>query len=81
MFRAVPTEDLSTEHLDSLSATERAAALRRASALAGCLVHAADLLIDELIEDIVSLRAEENVADERRRGQPHRAGGYAGRCE
>jgi hypothetical protein len=65
MFRAVPTEDLSTGHLDSLSATERAAALRRASALAGCLVHAADLLIDELIEDIVSLRAEENVADER----------------
>jgi hypothetical protein len=65
MFRAVPTADLSTEHLDSPSAAEHAAALRRASALAGCLMHAADLLIDELIDDIVTLRAEETVADER----------------
>jgi hypothetical protein len=65
MFRAVPTEDLSAGHLDSPSAAEHAAALRRATALAGCLMHAADLLIDELIEDIVSLRAEETAADER----------------
>lgn len=64
MFGAVPTEHLSTEDLARLSTTERTAALRRASALAGCLIHAADLLIDELIEDIVSLRSEENAADE-----------------
>jgi hypothetical protein len=60
LFDAVPMEDLSTAHLESLSQTERSAALRRASALAGCLIHAAVIIIDELIEDIVSLRMEED---------------------
>jgi hypothetical protein len=57
LFRAVPTEELCAEHLDDLSPGERAAALRRASALAGCLIYAADIVIDELIDDVVSLRA------------------------
>jgi hypothetical protein len=61
LFQAVPTEDLCTEDLDGLSSTERAAALRRASALAGCLIYAADIVIDELIDDIVSLRTEKNT--------------------
>jgi hypothetical protein len=56
LFQAAPTEDLSTEDLEALSTTERAAALRRASALAGCLIYAADIVIDGLIDDIVSLR-------------------------
>ena len=47
---------------DSLSPAERAAATRRAAALAGCLIQAAEVLIDELIDDIVSLRAEESAA-------------------
>jgi hypothetical protein len=65
MFRAMPAADLSTEHLDSLSAADRTAALRRASALAGCLMYAAVLLIDELIDDVVSLRDENTEDDER----------------
>lgn len=64
MFQALETEDLSTENLDGLSAAERASALRRASALAGCLMHAAIIVIDELIDDIVSLRARADLADE-----------------
>jgi hypothetical protein len=61
LFQAVPTEDLCTEDLEGLNSTDRAAALRRASALAGCLIHAADIVIDELIDDIVSLRTEQNT--------------------
>lgn len=61
LFQAVPTEDLCTEDLDGLSSTEHAAALRRASALAGCLIYAAVIVIDELIDDIVSLRVEETT--------------------
>ena len=64
VFRAVPAEDLSAVPLEDLSATERAAARRRAAALAGCLIQAADVLIDELIDDIVSLRTEEPAAGE-----------------
>jgi hypothetical protein len=64
MFRAMPVADLSAADLDGLGATERAAALRRATALAGCLMYAADLLIDELIDDIVILRADETGADD-----------------
>lgn len=64
MFRAVPVERLSTEDLARLSATGRTAALQRAAALVGCLMHAADLLIHELIEDIVSMRSAESAADE-----------------
>ena len=59
-FRAIATEDLSTKDLESLSPADRATVLRRASALAGCLIHAADFVIDELIDDIASLRAKEN---------------------
>jgi hypothetical protein len=61
LFRAVPTEELCTEHLDDLSPTERTGALRRASALAGCLIYAADIVIDELIDDIVRLRANRST--------------------
>lgn len=68
MFQAMPTEHLSTEDLTRLGTSARTAALQRAFALAGCLMHAADLLIDQLIEDIVSLRSAENVADERDAG-------------
>lgn len=60
MFQAAPVEDLSTENLESLSPTERAAALRRASALAGCLIHAAVIVTDQLIDDVCILRAKEN---------------------
>ena len=38
-FQALPVEELSTEDLDNLGDKERAAALHRASALAGCLIH------------------------------------------
>jgi hypothetical protein len=62
VFRAVPAEELSAAPLDRLSPAERAAATRRAAALAGCLIQAAEVLIDELIDDIVSLRAEESAA-------------------
>lgn len=61
MFQALPKEDLCTEDLDGLNSTERAAALRRASALAGCLIYAADIVIDELIDDIISLRSEKDT--------------------
>jgi hypothetical protein len=60
LFQALPLEDLCTEDLDGLGSAERAAALRRASALAGCLIYAADIVIDELIDDIVNLRDEED---------------------
>lgn len=60
-FRAIPIEELSTEDRNSLSPTEHDAALRRASALAGCLMHAADIVIDELIDDIDSLRAQDDT--------------------
>jgi hypothetical protein len=65
MFRAVPAADLSAEHAGSWTAAEQAAARRRAAALAGCVMLAADLLIDELIEDIVSLRVDETAAGDR----------------
>jgi hypothetical protein len=61
MFQAMPVEDLSTEDLAGLSATERAAALHRASALAGCLIHAAVIVTDQLIDDVCALRAKENT--------------------
>lgn len=60
-FRAIPIEDLSTEDLNSLSPTGHDAALRRASALAGCLMHAAEIVIDELIDDITSLRDHDDA--------------------
>lgn len=56
LFQALPLEDLCTEDLDGLGS----AAMRRASALAGCLIYAADIVIDELIDDIVNLRDEES---------------------
>lgn len=61
LFRAIPTENLSTEDLEGLRATEHAAARRRASALAGCLIYAAEIVIDELIDDVGSLRAQEDT--------------------
>jgi hypothetical protein len=62
LFQALPLEDLCTEDLDGLGSAERTAAMRRASALAGCLIYAADIVIDELIDDIVNLRDEESDA-------------------
>lgn len=55
-FRAFPVAELSTQDLDSLSPPERTEALRRATALAGCLMHASEIAIEELFEDIVDLR-------------------------
>jgi hypothetical protein len=52
---------LATENLKSLSSADRTAALRRASALIGCLIHAAEIVIDELLDDITSLRSQEDT--------------------
>ncbi len=62
LFQAMPIEDLCTEDPAHLDSDERAAALRRASALAGCLVQASVVVIDHLISDIVDLRQEETGA-------------------
>jgi len=62
LFQAMPTEELATGQLDCLSPAERTVALRRESALAGCLVDAAVITVDHLIVDIVSLRTGEAVA-------------------
>lgn len=56
-FRAFPVAALSTQDLESLSPPERAEALRRATALAGCLMHASEIAVEELFEDIVDLRS------------------------
>jgi hypothetical protein len=50
-------DDLTTEDLDSLSREQRGAAVRRSTALAGCLMHAAEIVIDHLFDDIDDLRA------------------------
>jgi hypothetical protein len=58
-FRAFPVAALSTQDLESLSPPERAEAIRRATALAGCLMHASEIAVEELFEDIVDLRRRE----------------------
>ena len=63
--RALSIEELSTENLAELGPDERAAAVRRATALAGCLVHASVILVDQLIEDVVELHdaGDDEVVD------------------
>jgi hypothetical protein len=56
LFAAFRVEDLNVQDLDSLPAGEREAALRQATALAGCLVQAAEVVIDYLFQDIEDLR-------------------------
>lgn len=60
-FQALPIEELATENLNSLNSKERSAALRRASALAGCLIQASVIIVDQLIEDIVELRERKDA--------------------
>ena len=55
-FRAVPIGELVPEDLDELPPDERVHALRRASALAGCLIHASVWVVDNLFEDFAELR-------------------------
>lgn len=65
LFRAFPVDELATEDLGDLGPQERAAAHRRASALAGCLIQASVILVDQLIDDVAELRKHEGTADER----------------
>jgi hypothetical protein len=58
-FRAFPVAALSTQELESLSPPDRTEALRRATALAGCLIHASEIAVEELFEDIGDLRRRE----------------------
>lgn len=60
-FRAFPLASLSTQDLESLSPPERAEALRRAAALAGCLMHASEIVVEELFEDVVDLHTQEVI--------------------
>jgi hypothetical protein len=57
-FTAWGLEDLTAWDLDDLSPPERAAALRRARALAGCLILASVITVDELFQDVDGLRQE-----------------------
>jgi hypothetical protein len=65
LFRAFPVDELAPEDLSSLGPQERAAAHRRASALAGCLIQASVMVVDQLIEDVTELRKHEGAVDER----------------
>jgi hypothetical protein len=65
LFRAFPVEELATEDLSSLGPQERATAHRRACALAGCLIQASVMVVDQLIEDVTELRKHEGPADQR----------------
>ncbi len=65
VFRAFPVEQLATEDLAGLDQQERAAAHRRASALAGCLIQASVMVVDQLIDDVAELRRREGTAAER----------------
>ena len=70
LFRALPVDELATEDLSSLGPQERAAAHRRATALAGCLIQASVMVVDQLIEDVTELRKHEGTqtSESRRRG-------------
>jgi hypothetical protein len=61
-FQALPVEQLSTEDLNNLSDKERTAALHRASTLAGCLIQASVIVVDQLIDDITELRERKSTA-------------------
>src|SRR3984885_12318639 len=65
LFRAFPVDELAPEDLSSLGPQERAAAQRRASALAGCLIQASVMVVDQLIEDVTELRQHKGTAEER----------------
>src|ERR1700733_10631224 len=65
LFRALPVDELATEDLSSLGPQERAAAHRRASALAGGLIQASVMVVDQLIEDVTELRQHKGTAEER----------------
>lgn len=56
LFQALPVEELSIQYFDDLPDKERAAARHRASALAGCLIQASVIVVDQLIDDIARLR-------------------------
>jgi hypothetical protein len=55
-FTAWDLGTLSPKDLDSLTAKEREEALQRATALAGCLMHSAVVVVDHLFEDIEAMR-------------------------
>lgn len=65
LFRAFPVDELATEDLSDLGPQEQAAARRRASALAGCLIQASVMVVDQLIDDVGELRKHEGTAGER----------------
>jgi hypothetical protein len=62
-FRAFPLEDLVVGDVESLPESERTEALRQATALAGCLMHAAVVVVDQLFEDIEHLRTADGPED------------------
>jgi hypothetical protein len=62
-FRALPLEDLAMGDVESLPESERTEAVRQATALAGCLMHAAVVVVDQLFEDIEHLRTAEGPED------------------
>ena len=55
-FRGLRTDLLLPSDFDDLRADDRAAALSRATHLAGCLIVGADILTDQLFDDIQRLR-------------------------
>lgn len=63
LFRAVPIENLCPDELRELDAKGRDAALHQASALAGCLIHASVIVVDQLIDDITKLREHRDDAE------------------
>jgi hypothetical protein len=62
LFQALPVEELSIQYFDDLPDKERAAARHRASALAGCLIQASVIVVDQLIDDIARLRERKGAA-------------------
>ncbi len=60
LFQAMPIEYLSSEDFTNLSHGQREATLRRASALAGCLIHASVSAVDHLLNDVIELRQQDD---------------------
>jgi hypothetical protein len=57
LLRAWDLESLVVDDVATLAPADREVALRRATALAGCLIHASVTVIDQLFDDIENLRA------------------------
>ncbi|MCE0540376.1 hypothetical protein LWF15_33270 [Kineosporia rhizophila] len=57
LLRGLPAAALTTEDLDGPGGPARGEALRRAEALAGCLIQGADLMLDQLFDELHLLEA------------------------